>query len=78
MYGARTHDLSAEDVADLRRRAGDRPFDICVGGRERREGDREWLTAIAAAGTTWWTEYLPAQGRDTMREAVRRGPLRIT
>jgi alkanesulfonate monooxygenase SsuD/methylene tetrahydromethanopterin reductase-like flavin-dependent oxidoreductase (luciferase family) len=77
MYGARTHDLSVEDVTDLRQRAGDRPFDICVGGRERREGDQEWLASIAAAGMTWWTEYIPAAGRDTMRAAIQRGPLRI-
>lgn len=77
MYGTRAHDLSVEDVADLRQRAGDRPFDICVGGRERREGDPAWLSAIAAAGATWWTEYLPAQSRDVMRQAIRRGPLRV-
>jgi alkanesulfonate monooxygenase SsuD/methylene tetrahydromethanopterin reductase-like flavin-dependent oxidoreductase (luciferase family) len=77
MYGARTHDLSVEDVTDLRQRAGDRPFDICVGGRERREGDEEWLAAMAGAGMTWWTEYVPAQDREAMRGAIARGPLRI-
>ncbi len=77
MYGTRTHDLSVEDVADLRRRAGNRPFDICVGGRERRDGDEERLAAIAAAGVTWWTEYVPTQDREAMRAAVERGPLRI-
>lgn len=77
LYHADTHDLQVDHVRDLRARAGARPFDICVGGRERRDGDREWLTAIAGAGATWWTEYLPAQGRSAMRESIRQGPLRI-
>ncbi len=77
LYHAETHDLSPEQVRDLRAGAGDRPFDICVGGRERRHGDRAWLREIAKAGATWWVEYVPAQDRDTMRAAVRRGPLRI-
>lgn len=77
LYHARTHDLAAADVRDLLQRAGNRRFDVCVGGRQRRDGDREWLSELAAAGTTWRTEYLPAQDRSTMREAVRGGPLRI-
>lgn len=77
LYRAETHDLRVEDVRALRAGAGDRPYDICVGGRERRTGDREWLTALAAAGATWWTEYVEAAGRRAMRDAVRRGPLRI-
>jgi alkanesulfonate monooxygenase SsuD/methylene tetrahydromethanopterin reductase-like flavin-dependent oxidoreductase (luciferase family) len=77
LYGARTHDLQAADVRELLERAGQRHFDVCVGGRQRREGDRDWLAELAAAGTTWWAEYLPAQDRSTMRESVRGGPLRI-
>lgn len=75
LYHAQTHDLQAEDIRQLRERAGDRRFDICAGGRERRDGDRDWLADIAAAGATWWAEYVPAQDRPTMRAAVRRGPL---
>jgi alkanesulfonate monooxygenase SsuD/methylene tetrahydromethanopterin reductase-like flavin-dependent oxidoreductase (luciferase family) len=77
LYHAETHDLLADHVRRLRTGAGDRPFDICVGGRQRRDGDREWLSDIAAAGATWWTEYVPAQERTEMRAAIRRGPLRI-
>lgn len=77
LYHAETHDLQAEHVRDLRAGAGDRPFDICVGGRQRREGDQEWLCEIADAGATWWTEYVPAEDKSSMRENVRRGPLRI-
>ena len=77
LYHAEAHDLKVEHVRDLRTAAGDRPYDICVGGRERRDGDREWLAEIAAAGATWWAEYVPAQDRSTMRDSVRRGPLRI-
>jgi hypothetical protein len=61
----------------LRQQAGDRHFDVCVGGRKRRDGDHEWLTELAAAGTTWWTGYVPEQDRSTMRETVRGVPLRI-
>lgn len=77
LYRAETHDLQPDDIRALRAAAGDRPYDICVGGRERRDGDPEWLASIAAAGATWWTEYVEASDRHTMREAVRRGPLRV-
>ena len=77
LYHATTHDLLADDVRQLRAGAGDRPFDICVGGRQRRDGDLAWLREIAGAGATWWAEYVPAEDRPAMREAVRRGPLRI-
>lgn len=77
LYRAETHDLHADDVRALRAATGDRPYDICVGGRERRDGDADWLASIAAAGATWWTEYVESADRHTMREAVRRGPLRI-
>lgn len=77
LYHAETHDLKAEDVRQLREGAGSRPYDICVGGRQRRDGDRDWLAEISTAGATWWTEYVPSQDRPTMRDAVRRGPLRI-
>ncbi|MGH3097293.1 MAG: LLM class flavin-dependent oxidoreductase [Streptosporangiales bacterium] len=77
LYRAETHDLQAEDIAALRAAAGDRRYDICVGGRERRDGDLQWLASLAAAGATWWTEYVEAADRRTMCEVVRRGPLRI-
>jgi alkanesulfonate monooxygenase SsuD/methylene tetrahydromethanopterin reductase-like flavin-dependent oxidoreductase (luciferase family) len=77
LYHAKIHDMNVEDVGWLREHAGDRPYDICVGGRERRDGDKDWLAGIAAAGATWWAEYVEATDRDNMRAAVRRGPLRI-
>lgn len=77
LYGAETHDLSPAQVRTIREAATTAPYDICVGGRPRRPGDREWLMAIAEAGATWWTEYLPPDDLDTMRATVRRGPQRI-
>lgn len=80
LYGVPEHDLSPEDVRAIREAAGDRPYDIVVGGRAREEdweAERERLRAIASAGATWWAEYVPADGRDAMRSAVDRGPMRI-
>lgn len=80
LYGAREHDLSPDDVRAIREAAGDRPYDIVVGGRARDEdsgAERERLRAIAAVGATWSAEYVPADTRDAMRSAVGCGPLRI-
>jgi alkanesulfonate monooxygenase SsuD/methylene tetrahydromethanopterin reductase-like flavin-dependent oxidoreductase (luciferase family) len=80
LYGVPEHDLSPEDVRAIREAAGDRPYDIVVGGRARQddwEAERERLRAIGSAGATWWAEYVPADSRDAMRSAVERGPLRI-
>jgi alkanesulfonate monooxygenase SsuD/methylene tetrahydromethanopterin reductase-like flavin-dependent oxidoreductase (luciferase family) len=80
LYGVPEHDLSPEDVRAIREAAGDRPYDIVVGGRARQddsEAERERLRAISAAGATWCAEYVPADGRDAMRASVDRGPLRI-
>jgi hypothetical protein len=81
MYRAgQTHDLPAEDMRSLRARAGDRPFEIAVGGGRRREdweAERDPIRDIAGAGATWWMEWVPPAERDTMRDAVERGPLFI-
>ncbi|MDQ3431682.1 MAG: LLM class flavin-dependent oxidoreductase [Actinomycetota bacterium] len=77
LYREGSHDLSPDDVRALREAAGDRPYDISVGGRGRRGGDEVWLREIAAAGATWWSEYVSVAHPEEMREAVRRGPLRI-
>lgn len=56
------------------------PYEIKLGGRSRSddwEQDRALITSLAEAGATWWVEYVPAGELDKMREAVRRGPLRI-
>ncbi|HTP06994.1 MAG TPA: LLM class flavin-dependent oxidoreductase [Anaerolineae bacterium] len=80
-------DWSATDVSTLRamaaqQRGPDAPFDIALGGRHRDEDwdkERALIKSLADAGATWWVEYLPPQlgGRDVIREAVTRGPLRI-
>jgi alkanesulfonate monooxygenase SsuD/methylene tetrahydromethanopterin reductase-like flavin-dependent oxidoreductase (luciferase family) len=80
LYRVPGHDLSADDVRALREAAGERPYDIMVGGRSREEdweAERERLGAVAAAGATWSAEYVPPDTREAMRAAVERGPLRI-
>jgi alkanesulfonate monooxygenase SsuD/methylene tetrahydromethanopterin reductase-like flavin-dependent oxidoreductase (luciferase family) len=80
LYHRAGRPLNAADVRDLRGRAGARPFDIMTGGWGRLddpEAERERIRAVAAAGATWWGEYVPAADPDTMRAAVARGPLRI-
>jgi alkanesulfonate monooxygenase SsuD/methylene tetrahydromethanopterin reductase-like flavin-dependent oxidoreductase (luciferase family) len=72
--------LSPASVADLRARAGDRPWDISVGGQHRAddwEAEREHIRAVAAAGANWWVEWLPPADRETLRAGTERGPLRI-
>jgi hypothetical protein len=67
-------------VRALREAAGERPYDIAVGGRSREEdweAERDRLHAVAAAGATWSGEYVPPDSREAMRAAVDRGPLRI-
>jgi alkanesulfonate monooxygenase SsuD/methylene tetrahydromethanopterin reductase-like flavin-dependent oxidoreductase (luciferase family) len=78
-HGGPWEDMTPEDVRALRRLAGDRPYDVCVGGRERGEdedAEREWIASVADAGATWWAEFVAAAERDAMRSAVERGPLR--
>lgn len=77
MYGTEQHDLQPEQVRALRDAAVGRPYDVCVGGRPRRNGDRSWLSAVAAAGATWWAEYVPPGDPAEMRDMIQRGPLRI-
>jgi alkanesulfonate monooxygenase SsuD/methylene tetrahydromethanopterin reductase-like flavin-dependent oxidoreductase (luciferase family) len=74
-------DMTPAQVGEIRAAAGDRPgFDIAVGGRERAEDwdrDREHIRAIAAAGATWWGEWVKPGDRQATYDAVRRGPLRV-
>lgn len=66
-------DLTAEDVAGLRREAGSDSFVVAVGGRQRRDdlaAGRRYVTSLAAAGADWWHEYVPP--RVTLAEARRR------
>jgi alkanesulfonate monooxygenase SsuD/methylene tetrahydromethanopterin reductase-like flavin-dependent oxidoreductase (luciferase family) len=71
--------MTADDVRRLRAMAGNRPFDIAVGGSPRSDdadADRMHIRAVEEAGATWWVEWIPPGERDTMRRSVDRGPLR--
>jgi alkanesulfonate monooxygenase SsuD/methylene tetrahydromethanopterin reductase-like flavin-dependent oxidoreductase (luciferase family) len=80
MYRRDDGHLRAEDVRDLRARAGEREWTIAVGGWKRRddwgeEGDQ--IRAVAEAGADWWVEWIEPADRRAMTEAVERGPLRV-
>jgi alkanesulfonate monooxygenase SsuD/methylene tetrahydromethanopterin reductase-like flavin-dependent oxidoreductase (luciferase family) len=78
-HGGPWEDMSLDDVRALREAAGDRPFTIAVGGSGRRddwEAEREHIRAVAGAGADWWIEWVPPAERQTMVDAVERGPLR--
>jgi alkanesulfonate monooxygenase SsuD/methylene tetrahydromethanopterin reductase-like flavin-dependent oxidoreductase (luciferase family) len=80
LYNAEHGPLPPEAVADLRARAGDRPWTIAVGGSPRRddwEAEREHIAAIGDAGADWWIEWAPPSDRDVMRTVADRGPLRV-
>jgi alkanesulfonate monooxygenase SsuD/methylene tetrahydromethanopterin reductase-like flavin-dependent oxidoreductase (luciferase family) len=71
--------LRGDDVRDLRRRAGGRPWTQAVGGWPRREdldSELEHRREVADAGADWWVEWIEPAERETMRAAVERGPLR--
>ena len=79
LYNAAHGPLPPEAVADLRARAGDRPWTIAVGGSGRREewdAEREHIAAVRDAGADWWIEWAEPADRDEMRRVVDRGPLR--
>ncbi len=81
LYRVPGHDLRPDDIrALLSLVPNPAAFDVCLGGRPRRTDaakEREWLRSVAAAGATWWAEYVPPDERDAMRAAVERGPLRV-
>jgi hypothetical protein len=71
--------MTADDVRQLRAMAGNRPFDIAVGGSPRSEdveADRAHVRSVEEAGATWWVEWIAPTDRDSMRNSVDRGPLR--
>jgi alkanesulfonate monooxygenase SsuD/methylene tetrahydromethanopterin reductase-like flavin-dependent oxidoreductase (luciferase family) len=73
-------DLEAGEVQRLRADAGSREFDIVVGGHERNEdwdAERARRAGVAAAGATWWAEWIRPTDRETMRRVVSEGPLVI-
>ena len=54
------------------------PFDILTGGRKRGEDwerERMLIRAVADAGATWWSEWIPPGDPAEMRQAIQRGPL---
>jgi alkanesulfonate monooxygenase SsuD/methylene tetrahydromethanopterin reductase-like flavin-dependent oxidoreductase (luciferase family) len=79
LYRERTHHMQPADVRALLEAAGERPFDVCVGGSARGDdwdAERARIRELEHAGCTWWSEYVPAAEPDAMRAAVDRGPLR--
>jgi alkanesulfonate monooxygenase SsuD/methylene tetrahydromethanopterin reductase-like flavin-dependent oxidoreductase (luciferase family) len=79
-HGGPWEDMMPDDVRALRHMAGDRPFDIMVGGTQRRDdldAARQHTAAVELAGATWWCEYVAPTDRDTLRHAVDRGPLTV-
>jgi probable F420-dependent oxidoreductase len=72
------------DVTEIRRaaereRRSDVAFDIVVGGRARTDDwdqERRTIRSLAEAGATWWLEWIRPDEYETMRDAIRRGPLR--
>jgi alkanesulfonate monooxygenase SsuD/methylene tetrahydromethanopterin reductase-like flavin-dependent oxidoreductase (luciferase family) len=80
MYRRAGGPLRGDDVRDLARRAGDRPWVQAVGGWPRRrdlDEELEHRLEVAEAGADWWVEWIEPSDRDTMRARVERGPLRV-
>jgi alkanesulfonate monooxygenase SsuD/methylene tetrahydromethanopterin reductase-like flavin-dependent oxidoreductase (luciferase family) len=77
--------MTPEDARSAKRFVDDHrtatgPYDVVVGGSERRvdwHAEREHIRSIADAGATWWTEWVPPADVDTMHAAIARGPLRV-
>ena len=78
-------DMTPEDVRRIRaaverERTEPGPFDLVVGGDERREDwdeERSVISSLAEAGATWWLEWVPAASFEEMCRAIVRGPLRV-
>ena len=81
-------DFAPDDIRALRReiaetRTATTPFDIVVGGRRRGPDwaqERALIASLAAAGATWWIEYIPVDFGDlaAIRARIADGPLRDT
>jgi hypothetical protein len=70
---------SLKNLTEERHLKGTR-FDIALGGRHRGsnwEKERALIRSLAEAGATWWIEYIPPATPSKVRQAIRRGPLRI-
>jgi alkanesulfonate monooxygenase SsuD/methylene tetrahydromethanopterin reductase-like flavin-dependent oxidoreductase (luciferase family) len=70
-------------IADIaRERTDPQPPEIVLGGAERSpdiEADRACIAEQAAAGATWWTEYITSEagGLEGMRARIASGPIRV-
>jgi hypothetical protein len=67
-------------VRDIRAASRGRPgYDVAIGGRQRGadwDHERQYISSIAQAGATWWSEWVEPGDRQRTIDAVRRGPLR--
>lgn len=79
-------DMTPDDVRTLRSlvertRGSALQFDICIGGRRRRndlDAERAYIRALAAAGATWWAEHVPPETDcSEVRRRIERGPIRV-
>jgi alkanesulfonate monooxygenase SsuD/methylene tetrahydromethanopterin reductase-like flavin-dependent oxidoreductase (luciferase family) len=87
LYKTNNEDMTPADVRAIKafienHRSAPAPFDIALGGGQRRddwEQERALIRSLAAEGATWWIEYLPPQigGLDEIRARIKQGPLRI-
>ena len=72
---------SVELKAEIERYRGSSvPCDIALGGGPRGldlEAERAMIRDVAAAGATWWMEYVPPGDPEAMRTLISQGPLRI-
>ncbi len=77
--------MMPEDIRALKEfvgknRTSDTPYDICVGGRARKEDwekDRAHIRSVAEAGAIWWMEFIEPTTLEKTYAGVRNGPLRI-
>ena len=79
--------LTSAEVATLRadiarQRTAPLPWDLALGGGARGpdlEHERALIRSMAAAGATWWMEYISPElgGLDGVRSRIRGGPVRI-
>jgi hypothetical protein len=83
--GVESGPMLANHVRDIvslvtRERGIAEAFEICVGGFERGpdwDRERDHIRSLAAAGATWWNEWIPPSDLERTREVVARGPLRV-
>lgn len=66
-----------EQIDELRTIEG--PFDVVTGGVVLIGTQNQHIAGVAAAGATWWVEYVPVADGDyaSIRRQIERGPLTI-